>query len=210
MVKYYGGKAKHGKKIHSFIVKFMGHTPGPISYIEPFCGALGVMRYFSKPGEMACLGNDICTDLIMMWNGVKSGTFENPNITKKDWQILKATHTPSAERAFAGFGLSFSGSWFTSYVDCGEQAYSSLMKIQKAVKNVTFYNQDYKTFLDDIIPRCIGTTTIVYMDPPYGSGSCNNPWNHYGFNPSEFWDVVKGNGPCNKERVADPPIATLS
>ncbi len=127
-MRYFGGKGVHGKKISEAILKYYEITEDTV-YIEPFCGALGVFRYIA-PLCKKSYANDICKDIILLWNSVKNKTFKNPKIDNEKWKSLK-TEKPSPDRAFAGFGCSFGGVWFNGYISeaaNNDMQYSSFEK----------------------------------------------------------------------------------
>ncbi len=202
-MRYYGGKSIHGKHIFTEITRYinkLGITN--YTYIEPFCGALGLLKYFAK---LQCeknqvtniYANDISTDLILLWKKVQLGKFENPMITSKKWEELKISK-PSAERAFAGFGCSFGGVWFNGYAADNDMTYSSIMKIKDYIRNVKFSNLDYEKFIDIVIEKWKERNSklppkekdflVIYMDPPY-KGTCNNPFQS--FDHDKFWKLVE-------------------
>jgi DNA adenine methylase len=158
-------------------------------YIEPFCGAIGVLRHVSEHFKK-CYANDICKDLIMLLKLVKTEKFENPRITKEKWLDYKYTTKSSAERAFAGFGCSYGGVWFNGYISSdsnNDMIYSSLIRIACKLQNTTFSNKNYVTFLEEFkfIP---GQKYVIYMDPPYKGTSCQ-PWED--FDSVKFWSIVR-------------------
>jgi site-specific DNA-adenine methylase len=61
-----------------------------VIYLEPFCGALGVLRHVSRHFKK-CYANDSCRDLIMLLKEIKKGKFQNPKITKDKWLRYKYT-----------------------------------------------------------------------------------------------------------------------
>ena len=189
-MRFYGGKGIQGKQISAVILN-MVNDPDTI-YIEPFCGALGVLRHVSETFKK-CYANDLCKDLIMLLKIVKSGEFVNPKITKKKWVYYKYNTKHSAERAFAGFGCSYGGVWFNGYIDDSsnnDMIYSSLIRLIPRLQNTIFCNKNYIDFLKDI-PLGSGQKYVIYLDPPY-KGTCNLPWEKdKNFDSDEFWNVVR-------------------
>lgn len=161
-------------------------------YIEPFCGALGVMRYMTKHFKK-CYANDMCKDLIMLHKEVKNRNFENPKINREKWENFKYTNKSSAERAFAGFGCSYGGVWFNGYISNysnNDMEYSSLIRIAPKIQNVIFSNKDYIDFLNQFSFNS-GQNYLIYMDPPY-KGTCNLPWEkEKDFDSKQFWHSVR-------------------
>jgi len=66
-MKYLGGKHKIGKEI-STILKDIGKKNNIKTYIEPFCGSLGVMKHMTE--DFKCKASDNNKDIIIMWKEV--------------------------------------------------------------------------------------------------------------------------------------------
>ena len=188
---YYGGKYKSGKQI-SEILKQITATITIKGYIEPFCGALGVFRHMTND-YYECHASDGCEDLIILWKEVQQNTFKKPNMTEKLWLKLKESRNPSALRAYAGFGCSFSGVWFSTYEQKyikhlgSEQAYESLMKIRPFIKNIKFSHKDYKKYSRKLEKGGY----LIYCDPPYANSSLKHKASSYDFNHEEFWNIMR-------------------
>lgn len=190
-MRYYGGKGIHGKKISQILinyVKLKGFDISNITYLEPFCGALGVFRHIA-PLVKKSYANDNSKDLIMLWKMVSTNKFKNPNIDHQRWTYLKHQTKSSAERAFAGFGCSFGGTWFNGYIpNSNDSTYNTLNRISDNIKNSKFSCLDYVDFLKKVIDT--KETYLIYLDPPY-KNTCNNPYINYSFNHDQFWKIVK-------------------
>jgi DNA adenine methylase len=189
-MRYYGGKGVVGKQI-SKIILYLFNDPNAI-YIEPFCGALGVLRHVSTYYKK-CYANDLSKDLIMLHKSVKGGKFENPRINKEKWLEYKYSSKTSAGRAFAGHGCSYGGVWFNGYIDDptnNDMIYSSLVRIAPKIQNTIFFNKTYIDFLDDF-PFEKGQSYVIYLDPPYG-GTCNLPFEKKEkFDTDRFWETAR-------------------
>ena len=186
-MRFYGGKGVQGKQISTVILELIGDCSDTI-YLEPFCGALGVLRHVAQHFKK-CYANDMCKDLIMLHKEVKNGKFQNPKITKEKWLKYKYTTKSSAERAFAGFGCSYGGVWFNGYISTpsnNDMIYSSLIRLIPRIQNVVFSNKDYKDFLSSF--QFGKQKYVIYMDPPY-KGTCNLPWEE--FDSNQFWNIVR-------------------
>ena len=85
-MKYQGGKYFMGKYIADILLE-MAKGRNIDGYIEPFCGALGVMRRMTTHFEK-CYAYDIHEDLILLWNEVKDNTLIPPNLVVKNIIIL--------------------------------------------------------------------------------------------------------------------------
>ena len=188
---YYGGKYRTGKEIAE-VLKQITNTVNIKGYIEPFCGALGVMRHMTDD-YYECYASDGCEDLIMLWKEVQQNTFKKPNMTEKLWLRLKESKIPSALRAYAGFGCSFSGQWFSAYsqkykeTSQNDEAYNGLMKVQPFIKNISFNHRDYKKHSKKIEKGGY----LIYCDPPYTNSYVKHKACSYDFNHEEFWNIMR-------------------
>ena len=194
---YYGGKYKSGKDI-SNILKSITNEIKIKGYIEPFCGALGVMRHMTN-NYFKCYAFDGCEDIILLWKSVQNNKFKKPNITKNKWLELKKTNKPSALRAYAGFGLSYGGRWFSAYSqdyfdrtltkrNQNDESYNSINnKIKNNINNVIFEHRDYKNHLKDIEKGGY----LIYCDPPYVNSFEKHKGSKHKFDCKEFWDIIK-------------------
>lgn len=159
----------------------------------------GVLRYMEKHFAK-CYANDLCKDLIMLLKLVKTGKFQNPEMTKEKWLMYKYSKKSSAERAFAGFGCSYSGVFFNGYISDesnNDMTYSSLVRLSPKIQNTTFYCKNYTTFLKEI-KFDTNKKYVVYLDPPYKNTSCQ-PWPD--FNSEEFWNIVRDLGRMKNVKV---------
>ena len=104
-MKYLGGKQKLGKHIANRIKELF---PGDSveGYMEPFCGALGVLVHMTD--DYKCYASDVHPDLIKLWKSVKDNSFVSPmTVSEEEYNQAKLLKSPSALKAFIGFGLSF-------------------------------------------------------------------------------------------------------
>jgi DNA adenine methylase len=186
-MRYLGGKTNLGKEISDILEKLC--PPNTVNgYIEPFCGALGVMSHMTSKGYKKYLSYDLCEDLIILWQELKNNTFVYPKkINEKLWNKYKFAE-PSSARAFFGFGLSFGGKWFSTYIgnysDIDKevkQTKNSLEKMKVRIKNVSFVRSDYK----NIKPK----NMLIYCDPPYKDTMTYKAVNN--FDSDEFWKIIR-------------------
>ena len=189
---YFGGKQRLGKHIAKFILSVILKTKYRKAYLEPFCGALGVMQNIVEADVFEKhYAYDIQPDLILMWNGLKRGTFKPPRtMAKSTWLKLKNQKRNSALRAFAGFGISFNGIFFSSYAykkntDIPGAAYRSLMKIKPLLKRMNFKRIDYSKIKT---PRGY----VIYCDPPYKFDRTRNTYDNFSnFDHEKFWEIMR-------------------
>lgn len=200
-MRYYGGKSRIGKEISKIIIKLLKDFNIKI-YIEPFCGALGVLHHIgeyqlsTKDIDINIYASDINKDLIMLWKEVQK---EVPyyNITKNRWIQLKNSKSHSAERAFAGFGCSYRGQWFSGFIqdydkkyNCSDVTYKSLVKIQSKIKLVEFKYSDYRGIFKKLLKNK-ESSVLVYCDIPYEGTENKFNQNYDNFDYIEFWNYVK-------------------
>ena len=91
-MKYLGGKQRLGKKIAPVLHDIFHHCNENEytfdSYIEPFCGSLGVLRNMTDL-DVPIYASDYHPDLILMWQNVRDGTFKYPTSISEE-QYMKA------------------------------------------------------------------------------------------------------------------------
>ncbi len=187
-MKYYGGKTIHGKEISEILKKIIIEN-NIHKYIEPFCGALGIMKHMKIP-NYACkyFACDASKDLILLWKSVQNKTFDNPKINKTKWNLLKNSDNASPEKSFAGYALSFSGIYFGSYVkNYNDIVYNNLYRYD--LSHIKFEAKDYKKLTQKVNKGGY----LIYCDPPYKNTDCS-PYKRLDssieFNSDEFWNFA--------------------
>lgn len=195
-MKYVGGKNKIGKYIAE-VMKQMVPPSMTSTYLEPFCGSLGVTVNMTDT-YTDIYASDTHPDLIALWKDVQQGTFTPPTtLTELQWNNVKNIESPSSMKAFVGFGCSFGGKYFSGYAqkytngkneDFLKAATNSMKKIQPKIQNVKFECCDYKKWTPE--------NTLIYCDPPYAYN--NHPVKYRKstkkydvFNNIEFWDKMR-------------------
>lgn len=165
-MQYVGGKQKSGGAQIAQAINAMIKALGLRSYCEPFCGGLSVTQRIVAPERRA---SDACAALICLYQRLQGGWVPPLSLSKEEWLELKAANDPSNPlTAFAGFGCSFLGKWFTSYtpkfkrtnkyVHSALAATESLSNKMAKCQAVTFSSGDYRT---------LGAGDLIYCDPPY-------------------------------------------
>ena len=195
-MKYVGGKNKIGKYIAE-VMKQMVPPSMTSDYLEPFCGSLGVTVNMTDT-YTNINASDTHPDLIALWKDVQKGTFIPPTtLTETQWNNVKQLPSPSAMKAFIGFGCSFGGKYFSGYAqkyangkneDYLKAATNSVAKIEPKIKNVRFTCCDYKKWNP--------TKTLIYCDPPYTYSKFpvkyrTSTKKYDVFNNDEFWDIMR-------------------
>jgi len=194
-MKYLGGKYFIGKQI-SEVMKNMVSPEEVSGYLEPFCGALGVLTYMNETFD--CKASDYHPDLIEMWKRVQDNSFVPPTqITEQQYNSIKNIESPSALKAFVGFGCSFGGRYFAGYAekykntkkeDYLKEATNSINRKRPKIKGVKFSCDSYK----DLKPK----NMLIYCDPPYQETTFpvkyRRDTKYYDeFDNKEFWNIVR-------------------
>jgi DNA adenine methylase len=184
-MKYQGGKARPGKAIAELLRG--GLKAGTGYYVEPFLGAAGVARHVAPHAVQMAL-SDVQEDLIYMWQALAGGWDPPSEMTEERYYMLRGMR-PCPERAFAGFGCSFSGKWWGGYArdrvgtrNFAAEARRGLLKITADIQRcprVSFRNQPYSD-------ASVLLGDVVYCDPPYAGtlGYKGAP----AFDHERFWD----------------------
>jgi DNA adenine methylase len=194
-MKYMGGKYFLCKEISS-VMKSLVKPEEVDSYIEPFCGALSVLKHMNT--EYKCFASDYHPDLIQLWKEVQNDTFIPPeNIDIEFYEHCKTLESPSALKAFVGFNMSFGGKFFSGYVekykkekkeDFLKEAINSLHKTKDKLKGVDFQCVSYQGLKPN--------NSLIYCDPPYSDTKFpikyRTDTKHYDeFNNVEFWEYMR-------------------
>lgn len=154
-MRYFGGKARIGKKLAAVINQLDG------DYWEPFCGVFSVGKYVKLERRF---GTDAQPDLILLLNAIRDGWTPPETITEAEYNALKTVES-SPLRAFAGFGCSNSGKFFGGYArentnrNFAANAASSLRTLRPLIQGVEFYLHHY---LETNMKA-----DVIYCDPPY-------------------------------------------
>lgn len=194
-MKYLGGKNKIGKYIANIMKERI--KPDEVDgYLEPFCGSLGVTQHMTD--EYKVIASDTHPDLILLWKKLQKKQFISPKTVSEDRYLrIKAQKSPSALKAFVGFGCSFGGKYFSGYA----QKYTngknenylsavtnSMKKLQPKITNVKFKCCDYKKWK----PK----NMLIYCDPPYNHSKFpvnyrTSTKKYDKFDNKAFWDTMR-------------------
>lgn len=184
-MRYLGGKSRLAKEIALLI------NAHPINcvYLEPFMGSCWVTCEVALRHRFA---GDIHHILVALFHHMQKGWIPPEQISKEQYHDIRANRTTGKYQdcllGFAGFGCAFAGGCWRGYA--GEQyasmAKRSLLKKTERLKDVTFFNSDYRE-LDPY--GC-----VIYCDPPYRNVSygyrITGVKGNGKFDSDEFWDVV--------------------
>ena len=166
------------------------------TYLEPFLGSGAVLAAVSKVWTFPrVVVSDAHPDLVLMWQAIAAGWQPPTRFTLAEYNALRDAE-PSALRGFAGFGSSYGGKWFTSFVDraydkqfgtmtppFAATAARAVRKLRPVLARAALSCCDYRTHTP-------GPGTVVYCDPPYGGTMGYD--GTLDFDSAEFWRVAAG------------------
>lgn len=184
-MQYAGGKHYLGRKLETAI---LGHTTCRGPYFEPFVGGANSFEVLA-PHFSSSHASDLHEDLIMLYQAIASGWEPPRSIDESTYKSLRNA-SPSALRAFVGFGVSFGGKWFGGYARTSpgtrrNYANGSARKLLK-IRNVLAASSITCCSYDHVKPP---PGSVVYCDPPYrdtlGFGGVEP------FDSDKFWGVAR-------------------
>lgn len=202
MTSYHGGKYRHGKEIAQVIKDIYDKQPqgSIVGYAEPFCGMCGVYRHVVDllPKNLKYIASDQHESLILMWKALQNGWIPPKECSVKKYEKLKYSK-PSPEKAYFGFGASFSGIYYSGHktlyngTTCDNSKLISI--IAKQMNIVKFINSDYSKY-DNL------KNFIIYCDPPYENIQNNHYYNDtsfqkLSFDSAKFWDWCRSTSKNN-------------
>lgn len=223
-MRYVGGKSRIAGELVPFVRAAMKRARSP-KIIEPFCGGLGMTCALVEGIPLAQIeASDVAPGLITLYNAVKAGWEPPRYVPKEAWQKLKERAGEDDKFvAFAGFGCSFNGIYFTSYgfPEFARQAADGLARKLKTCSKVEFHHRSYQEI--DVLGPC-----VIYCDPPYANTDQsayralkNTP--HKDFDSEAFWSwarrqaskgahvlVSEYSGPDDAKVVWQKSIASLA
>tara|TARA_B100001123_G_C14975343_1_gene893344 strand:+ start:74 stop:847 length:774 start_codon:yes stop_codon:yes gene_type:complete len=193
-MKYLGGKQKIGKYISEQLKKIDSKSVN--GYLEPFCGALGVMKHMTK--DYKCSASDTHCDLIELWQQVQKGKFTPPKeMTEERYLQIKELESPNALKAFVGFGCSYGGRFFGAYAQkyVGTKKENYLQAVTNSVKKM-------KPLIKKVSFKCCSYTKLrpknklIYCDPPYTNTKFpikyrNKTKKYDEFDNKKFWQIMR-------------------
>jgi DNA adenine methylase len=188
-MKYLGGKHRLGKKI-AIVLNILCDNTKCKTYLEPFCGALGVFRHMTHYKKS--IASDLHPDIIALWKSIKNGTFKPPprKITDRYYNKVKNMNSPHHLKGFVGFLCSWNGMYFAGLAkykntdrDPRKEAINDIKKIKPLIQkpSVKFYNKSYDKFKPN--------NALIYCDPPYKNTIGYE--NSKQFDHAHFWDVIR-------------------
>ena len=197
-MKYLGGKQRLGKYIAPILKDILNKNQDLTYYLEPFCGALGVLRNMTNL-DIPIQANDYHPDLIALFIAVRDNKIELPNhISEETYLYYKhQVESPNAMKGFIGFGTSFGGRFFAGFAqkylngkkeDFCLEAKRSLTRLAPLIQHVNFTCLDYTKLKPN--------KALIYCDPPYQFTKFPIKYRrdvkYYDkFDNLEFWDIMR-------------------
>lgn len=190
-MKYIGGKYRIRDEIAATLSEYLTKSN---TFIDLFCGSCNISIAMLKQNpNIQVYANDLSTPLITMFNSLKGGWLPPDDLSAAEWKALKINQdVDNPLTAFAGFGCSFSGKYFTSYAvdkltnrNYCKEAKSNILKDLVSIKKIQYSNLDYKDFP---LPN---EPSLIYCDIPYYNSNKDNQYKSWGiaepFNHTEFY-----------------------
>ncbi len=145
---------------------------------DAFCGGLAMSEALGKTGSV--LSSDACVPLIALYRGLLDGWRPAAQVTREVYESAKALPDTDPMKGFCGFGCSFGGMYFSSYV----QPEATLTVKSGPSAGNTFHRRYHAATLDVLTrqlraiahrPVCVDFLDVppqagpaaVYCDPPY-------------------------------------------
>jgi len=187
-LQYFGGKQRISKPLSKFLnSQLKDNQP----FIDLFCGSCNIITKIDD--NRLRIANDKHKYLIAMWQELQLGWQPPTELTKEEYYEVKKHQEDCPHLAgFVGFGCSFAGKWWGGFATNSRKrnycldAYNSTINKLKYIKDVKFYNLDYKEIIQ-YIPK----GSLIYCDIPYKNTTqyCKSEVGE--FNHDEFYDWVK-------------------
>ena len=183
-----GGKTKLARRL---IKLFPAHD----SYIEPFIGGGSV--FLAKPPVKTEVINDIDTELIVLWRGMKTMATKlrgKDFVAKKDLfeRLKKSKPRGTLQRmyrmiyifknSFGGLGKVFANKGIKTPA---RNLKANLGKYEERLKGVTILNKDWKA----VLRKYDSTNSFSFIDPPYESEI--RQWIYKGTDPISLLPTLK-------------------
>jgi len=194
MTSYHGGKQKIGKQIAKAIYAYMKKKGiERKSYIEPFCGMLGIAKfipdYFDRfeNGKNMKLG-DMNKSVILMWESAKKRKPSTKPVTKTQFLRMKVDGKSSARKGFIGHVYGYHGKYFQPF-----KTQITKATLNRSSKKVYDIAQDLKRARFSSGPYTQFSklrNAIIYCDPPYKIQACyyDEKSKKRSFDHDKFWN----------------------
>jgi len=189
MCTYTGGKARIGKKIFQAISEYekelTGNNDRP--YLEPFVGMGGVLQHFAINHSREMVACDYQKCITSFWQEIQQGWIPQ-KISREEYENIKIADKHDAEYAFAAYGCSFRGSYWTHY-------YEDVMDL--SIKRII--KKDYARVMSSVNflkNKCYSEHKphgmLIYCDPPYKESNFDKRRkNLIDFDFDKFWETMR-------------------
>jgi DNA adenine methylase len=164
-VQYLGGKKRLGKRLIQVLAPEIERRGGVV--FEPFCGGLGMSRYFAPyQGALA----DVHPALMALYTAVREGWTPPAFVSREEYRAARALPDSDPLKAFAGFACSFGAKYFGGYsmehfTRRGEDPIGATARdLLDVVPKLQRFELRCASFLDAPPSPDYG---VVYCDPPY-------------------------------------------
>lgn len=192
MTTYQGGKSKIGKDLYNVISeveKLCGvHN---LTYFEPFCGMLGVMRHFAENDTRKIEACDLNKNLLDMWVSIQDGWEPPDKVSKKLYDHLKNSKS-SPERTFTGYACSFGAQFYTGFADTYDKKKrsTSASRGSKGIEKIRPFIADIKFLSARPYDAFNPKDKLIYCDPPYANTDVRTEF-FSNFNSKNFWNTMR-------------------
>lgn len=179
-MKYVGSKERHAKEILPIILA--NRTVGQF-YVEPFMGGASMVSKVLGPR----IASDYHPSVPVLWSAIRDGWIPPNSVSESEYANAKSLPDSSPEKAFIGFGCSYSGKWFGGYArgntasgiprNYADESARAAVKKRAGLQGVDIRHCSYS---DLEIPDA----SIIYCDPPYAG---TTKYATGGFDHEAFW-----------------------
>lgn len=172
-MQYFGGKSRIASQIAEVV------SPQGLWW-EPFCGGLSVTVKLAESGYPGIV-SDACVPLICMYEAVRNGWKPPALLSEQEWEGCKNLPDDDPMKAFAGFGCSRDGMWFSKFIgnrfvvskthqdgmiqDPVMSTRKSLLRDIPKLSECLFVNMSFF----DLEPSESYGFECLYLDPPYAN-----------------------------------------
>lgn len=182
MTAYMGGKKRIGKRLAEIIQEDID-AYNIKTYREPFVGMAGVAQHINTNNIIIC---DLHPDVVALWKKVINTNWKPPcKMSNKEYERWRAYKKPHHMRAFAGFGASFSGSFFSAYRK--QNVAKSARSLIATAKNMR--SRNVKVLTPKSYDKHNPKINAVYCDPPYRN-TRGYRLETNGFDHDAFWKTM--------------------
>lgn len=188
-MQYMGGKYRQSRGIVECIRPY---AEDGFTYVEPFCGGMWSAARVCMdlhPGRVIL--NDVNRPLMLLWDRcLEDGVDWLPGYpTREEYELCKSRMDEDDPiTAYYGFGFSFGGRWFKSYIKPGTSHNGDQRKsIRRKVDSLRPYDPELRCESYEVLD--IPDGAVVYCDPPYEGRTKAHHFDTFDY--GMFWDWVR-------------------